>query len=207
MIAAASARQVQADVATCGGSRWPSEWTNSRGEPTRSTSLPCSCSSAVAEAGGWPPGCTRPTGVTCTADDGAQVTASCSQAPGSMSEGTSKPRAATWLDRHGRIPQRRYGTRRDSSSTKSGSISCRPLPTRHLRPTAERRSAGRSEAAAVYTSRRSSAGRSVRRIAVAMSPDANAAAIDTPASRATSRIANVSLGSRTNSGRRICTNM
>ncbi len=146
-------------------------------------------------------------GMTCTADDGAQVAASCSQAPGSMSEGTSKPRAATRLDRHGRISQRRYGTRRDSSSTKSGSISCRPLPTRHLRPTAERRSAGRSDAAAVYTSRRSSAGRSVRRIAVAMSPDATAAAIDTPASRVTSRIANVRLGSRTNSGRRICTNM
>ena len=107
MFAAASARQVQGDVATCGGSRWPSEWTNSRGEPTRSTSLPCSCSSAVAEAGGWPPGCTRPTGVTCTADDDAQVTASPSRAPGSMSEGTSRPRAATRLDRHGRIPQRR----------------------------------------------------------------------------------------------------
>ena len=61
--------------------------------------------------------------------------------------------------------------------------------------------------AAVHTSRRSSAGRRVRRIAVAMSPEASAAAIDTPASRATSRIANSRLGSRTNSGRRICTNM
>ena len=61
--------------------------------------------------------------------------------------------------------------------------------------------------AAVRTSRKSSAGRKVCRIAVAMSPDANAAAIDTPASRATSPIANVGLGSRTNNARRICTNM
>ena len=58
---------------TCGGSRSRTTRKSSRGEPTRSTSLPCSCSSGATEPGGWPPGSIRLTGVTFTADTAPAV--------------------------------------------------------------------------------------------------------------------------------------